>query len=783
MISLDEFLEALRLRLHSHHLDSEQSEVVTYTPDRPLIVVAGPGTGKTTAITARALKMVFVDRYDPASIVLTTFTKRAAAELRSRILGWGYAIRNDLIRLTRDHRDIEYLNSLDINRFVTGTLDSLAEEILGKYRRPDETPYIVLDQFVADVVLLTDGLFDNRLFENADLTDFAVSHGYARSKRTNLVNVRDLVRLSRIYCDRFRHDMIDVPTFAASGQGQAAITQVVNQYLAGLQVHGPHVTDFAGLEYHFLEELRGGELIDFTSQLKAIFVDEFQDTNVLQEAIYYSIARDIGRSITVVGDDDQSLYRFRGGTVELFRDARTRMSSALGMTDKPEIRYLTTSYRAPHLPVSFTQDFVECDTDYQPSRVGGKPRVQCETSAGNGLPVLGIFRDDIENLSASVARFIGDLFNGPGIDVTWNGQTIHIETGPNAQPGDCAFLAHSIREYTREFMGQAPEPRVPLLLRWDLLRLENPMASFNPRGQLLSMVPEIAQLCGLMLECIDPNSAIVDSITTLPSETKRIFRAWRRVAVDLIHRNPEPNRPTTLEDFVRSWQQQQSQVAGVQWPAELPLIDLCYHLLTWIPSLQDDPERQIHLEVVARAITETSMLNSYRSRIVFNDIQSKHRSVIQAIRNIFSAIALGDIEINEDILETFPRTAVNFLTIHQAKGLEFPVVIVDVGAHFKTNHWRQRNVRFPDTISETYVVEDNTIPYGGLSTASFAGWRERAFDDLTRLYYVAYSRAQSLLVLVGLTSVLPEGDVPHVAMAWTRGGTSSWRRICPVLRI
>ncbi|MFC1968586.1 UvrD-helicase domain-containing protein [Chloroflexota bacterium] len=47
---------------------------VEYPPNHPLIVVAGPGTGKTTAIATRALKMVFVDRYDPASILLTPVT-------------------------------------------------------------------------------------------------------------------------------------------------------------------------------------------------------------------------------------------------------------------------------------------------------------------------------------------------------------------------------------------------------------------------------------------------------------------------------------------------------------------------------------------------------------------------------------------------------------------------------------------------------------------------------------------------------------------------------------
>jgi len=493
------------------------------------------------------------------------------------------------------------------------------------------------------------------------------------------------------------------------------------------------------------------------------------------------IARDINGAITVVGDDDQSLYRFRGGTVELFRDAQLRMGGVLGISDEPELRYLTTNYRAPRLLVNFTQDFAEFDDDYQPSRVDGKPRVQSEPGSGDGLPVLGIFRDNIDELARDVATLIGDLFNGQGIDILWNGQTTQISTGPNAQPGDCAFLAFSIREYSREFRGQRNQ-RFPLFLRRELSTLNPPISTFNPRGQILSMVPEIAQLCGLMLECIDPDSVHTNSITSLPPEARRLFNRWRSAARRLIDQNPEPNRPTTLADFVQSWQREQPQIP-MRWPPELPLIDLCYHLLTWIPSLQDDPERQIHLEVVARAITETSTLNRYRSRIVFSDRDAKRRSVIRAIRTIFSAIALGDIEINEDILETFPHTAVNFLTIHQVKGLEFPVVIVDVGTHFKTNHSLQRRFRFPDVIGETHLVEDNTVPYGGLNTAPFRGWRDRAFDDLTRLYYVAYSRAQRMLVLAGLTSVLPERQIPNVAMGWTRTGTSSWRNSHPFVRI
>ena len=552
-------------------------------------------------------------------------------------------------------------------------------------------------------------------------------------------------------------------------------------YLEGLQRHGPQVTDFAGLEQQFLEQLTSQRLSGFISRLRAIFVDEFQDTNTLQEAIYYQLAADINGAITIVGDDDQSLYRFRGGTVELFRNARSRMIDAFPADEPAAVRHLSTNYRAQRMLVDFSQDFIECDNDYQFSRVSDKPRVRCRRGSDDGLPVLGLFRDDVDELASDLATLIGDLFNGQGISILSGNQATRVSTGPNGQPGDCAFLAHSVREYAREFRGQRRK-RFPLFLRWRLASLDPAIRIFNPRGQILSMVPEIAQLCGLMLECIDPDSRHERSIVTLLREAREVFRMWRNKARALVARNPYPNSPTTLGDFLRSWQRRQPQIQ-IDWPSELPLIDLCYQLLTWVPSLQDDPERQIHLEVVARAITETTMLGGYRSRIVFDDPAREHNSIVEAIRHVFTPIALGDIEINEDIIETFPRTAVNVLTVHQAKGLEFPVVVVDVGTDFKIDHERQRAQRFPDRVGETYLIEDNALSCSSLNAELFRSGMDRAFDDLTRLYYVAYSRAQSLLVLVGLNSVLPERRIRHVAMGWTRTGTSSWRHNCPFLTI
>src|SRR5437899_8636609 len=93
-----------------------------------LFIVAGPGSGKTTVIALRVLKLIFVDDIDPAAILATTFTRRAAAELRSRILGWGDMLRRAFLDQGPRPELAVRLRSLDFNLARSGTIDSLAED-------------------------------------------------------------------------------------------------------------------------------------------------------------------------------------------------------------------------------------------------------------------------------------------------------------------------------------------------------------------------------------------------------------------------------------------------------------------------------------------------------------------------------------------------------------------------------------------------------------------------------------------------------------------------------
>ncbi|MCK4815898.1 UvrD-helicase domain-containing protein, partial [bacterium] len=83
----------------------------------------------------------------------------------------------------------------------------------------------------------------------------------------------------------------------------------------------------------FLDSPLGESFIGGDSEInpgiRRLLVDEYQDTNPIQEEIYFTIASRIGNNICVVGDDDQSLYRFRGGTVELMTNFGQRARERL----------------------------------------------------------------------------------------------------------------------------------------------------------------------------------------------------------------------------------------------------------------------------------------------------------------------------------------------------------------------------------------------------------------------------------------------------------------------
>lgn len=756
----------------------EQQACIEDDGASPLLIVAGPGSGKTTVLVLRALRHVVVDRIPPEHIMITTFTRKAAKEIRTRLIEWGIPL---LEAAAADDRvDIglrDFLRDVDINRFVTGTLDSICETTLAEARGPAERPPVVIESFVANQILARRGeVYDASRNLDPGFQNYLGKYSSSGEPPNTL---GDMTRVVRTLVDRFVQDEVDEAGYvAARGDANAkrAVADIFRKYREYLQ--STNQMDFPTLERVFLDRIQGPSAPPLVSNLRAILVDEYQDTNPLQERIYLELAARSGSALTVVGDDDQSLYRFRGATIELFRDFCTRAARAIPNTT-PRMLYLIQNYRSTPEIVAFFNRFVQNDPDFAGARIQPpKPRI-VPNRPSDGVPVLGMFRDDATTLASDLADFLQAVFRTGGRPADAMLAEV-IRAAPNGGDlGDAVFISHTVNEYGRAFMGNPPSERLPLRLRSEL---ENRgMSCFNPRGRALKDIDEVSRILGLTLEALDPSDAAnpngpIVGAMRITNSAKDVFLRWRGLARIFVDGNPPAaiQGGDTLRRVLERWRQRFS--VGTREATEWPVLDILYSFMPWMPSFQDDPEHQVYLEAVSRAAAQAATFSPYRSLVLIEE-PHRTRSIESTIRDIIAPIADDLVEVDEDIMASVPRDRLNVMTIHQAKGLEYPLVIVDVASDFKTNHTKQRFRRFPDSPSSVTQMEDDLAactPIGGLRTTRSA--IQRSFEDLIRLYYVAYSRPQSVLLLVGCLPCLRYATtVKSISTFWTRGEEWDWR--------
>src|SRR5690242_4468007 len=129
MLSTAEFLTSAKLVLRLT-LNPSQESAIIHPLDPALMLVAGPGSGKTTVLVLRALRHILVDAVPPEEVVITTFTRKAAAELRSRLLDWGLRLVAYWEVAATSPTACAANKALDVNLCRTGTLDSFCQDWL-----------------------------------------------------------------------------------------------------------------------------------------------------------------------------------------------------------------------------------------------------------------------------------------------------------------------------------------------------------------------------------------------------------------------------------------------------------------------------------------------------------------------------------------------------------------------------------------------------------------------------------------------------------------------------
>lgn len=780
MLSSDQFLDMIRdangIQRDLRDLNNQaQLSAVMYSGNDALMLAAGPGSGKTTVIVLRALRSVFVDGVLPECIVLTSFSRKAAKELRTRWLDWGAVLLNEASLLLDVSR-------IDLNRCVIDTLDSICQQVLSEFKEPGTISPTVAEESASKLMLKRASF--GEVYRDPT-SKVALDTHFQRYTFANepIRNQGQALQIAKSLCERLIQDRVDIESYANNGLAEGIVCTILEQYTRRME--SIDTFDYTALQKLMLDKLNGGFLDGWLGALRVLMIDEYQDTNPLQEAIYFEIIRRALPSTTIVGDDDQAMYRFRGGSVELFTSFSDRFNRATDMG--AERMDLIRNFRSTPEIVAYYNYHITSDPSFRRARISPpKPQVVASRPQ-SGLPVLGMFRDTPANLAMALAGFLDNLFTARH----FAHDQIAINVPNGGAMGDAVFLSHSVEEqrFNRPRPGAQSqlETRFPGLLRAELLQRGHHV--FNPRGLALRLIPDVQVLLGLILLCIDPDGSRV--VQCWPTNEARYFLdLWRTSAEDYVALTPSPNDRGGLRGFIDRWGVAATGVVSSnEFPRDWPVLELIFHLLSWLPSFQSGTEHQVWLEAVTRIIAGVAVESPYGMKLLQTterDDNGDHviRSRDSIIRDVLIPIAEKEVDVDEDIMPSIPRNRLQMMTIHQSKGLEFPLVVVDVGSHFSNNHRGHRFRRHPIEPSNVVNMEDDVEAF---LDAPLRGGRppiDRTFDDLVRLYYVAFSRPQTVLLLIGLESCLNYGAgqdfrqraIPNIALGWRRDETWPWRQ-------
>jgi DNA helicase-2/ATP-dependent DNA helicase PcrA len=253
-------------------LNPAQKEAVTAPPEHRL-VLAGAGSGKTRVLTHRIAWLIAVENVSPHSILAVTFTNKAAAEMRGRI---------------------EQLLSVPVRTMWVGTFHGIAHRMLRLHWKEARLPqnFQILD--ADDQTRLV-----KRVLRGLDLPE----DKWPPKLVTGFIN-------SQKEEGRRAEALQDQGDFA-----QRQLARVYTAYQQQCETNG--LVDFAELLLRAHELCRDNAAIQahYRNRFRHILVDEFQDTNTLQYAWLRVLAGERG-VIFAVGDDDQSVYSWRGAKVE-----------------------------------------------------------------------------------------------------------------------------------------------------------------------------------------------------------------------------------------------------------------------------------------------------------------------------------------------------------------------------------------------------------------------------------------------------------------------------------
>jgi DNA helicase II / ATP-dependent DNA helicase PcrA len=656
-------------------IDDEKKEAIKIT-EGPLLIIAGPGSGKTKTLVERVVHLV-TKGVPPTSIMVATFTEKAAAELVTRI----------------SNRLLELDLKVNLNEMFVGTLHSIFLRILDDHREFTRLKrnYRILDQF------------DQRYFIFRKMKDLAKVPGVASLLQVSTSSSWTAAELAVDYVNKVSEELLDVgklktatdPAIAAIGN----LSEAYQQLLAD-----ENALDFSTIQVEAwrLLDSQPALLAALQEKIRYLMIDEYQDTNTVQEKILLKLAA-AHSNLCVVGDDDQGLYRFRGATIRNILEFPKNFPSGQCRAVK-----LTTNYRSPPGVIDFYNDWMK-----QLNWTGDDGTVfRFEKTI---KPRAAEFPETATVIRVSSDGTVGDYHQEV---LTFLNRL--RDSGKLADLNQVAFLFRSVKS-----------DRVIGLARY----LEaNGVPVFSPRSALFFERNEIKLILGALI-FIFPN--LFEDLKWTADATLDIWNYYRECKEFFAN---AVRADTKKHAGLLKW-------CNIRARAHLTLTQstdyrfshLLYQLFefplfrgyleTDLKGHSTDLRGTYNLALFSRLLTKFEYLH--------NIIVITPKSIQFDLRDLFNRyfrfLIDGGIEEYEDFDEIAPAGCVSFMTIHQSKGLEFPVVLV--GSLDSVPRKQYHDI--DETLQRDYYHKPPFEPLE--QTKSFDFWR---------LYYTAFSRPQNLLGLI-----------------------------------
>ena len=730
-------------------LNENQQKVVEYNGNKPLLVEAGPGSGKTRVIIERVKFLINELKVNPSSLLVITFTRKAANELKDRLS-------EDIPKNIINEMQISTIHSFCLDFLKKrGNVTNLIDDDSGekrrlfiqkyKYKLGFKNEFYLADYQIPSVI----NKFDEYTTFKVDIDGLI---DYIKQTRPIDKEYVDFVNSFKFFPSK---KVRDNEKFKKSWYN-ARFLQTPKAYVKYLELLDLfNAVDYNTVQIKFLESLKENPETQYTN----ILVDEFQDTDPVQAEIFEILLKN-AESFTAVGDVDQSIYSFRGSFRDYFEEFYNKYNA--------ELISLNYNYRSTNNIIRTSEAFIKPQRkEYSKKYLVGARNEDKESYILESL--------DPQEEAQKIFNLIKDL----------------KDNGKIRQYSDVAILYRSIvsnknipfliDEFKKndisyhisgtEDLIESDEVKSILTLFYYIARkLDHSYGMSNLEKEWLNLrafcgidfIPKFRKLSvetkrylmelqeNFENDVLKTEKEVYFELTGKKSRKKKFNGVFTRNEDVLIEIFKRVNKPVVdldlIEDtgdreFFTELEKLRENVFSSDEEDKLTILEVYYELLNLCGYFDDlvinNGDYELELENLSK-ISRT--IFNYESIISANDV----RGLFFFLTNVIEGYVTSSSDVD----------GVQLMTVHKAKGLEFPVTIVSSLSEYNFPLAPRDPMREKDNINkdDTFYTPNKFLEYKDCSEVDEVNL---GLAEENRVIYVAMTRAQDILVL-SVVGKMPE---------------------------